>query len=489
MSKIAASFLALQAHLAYGARRRAASTAFCTPARASRIASSCPRSPSASPTPNETASTRSTSGRSTPSATSATSATSCGPIAWSRATARRARSTTCAPASACRSARSPSTSSRRRSDRSGSPSTRRWCARWRCRASSATPRSSHADTGWAPVHTLDETLAAVLADARARLASRDRKHSRILPIAHSAGSTHSADHTFCRSRILPITHSADHAFCRSRILPITRASADHSVLVVEPAEHAAIARGSWRSRWGPFATMRSSTQSPPASASRHGVLDRDHVVGAAVHEQPRPGPRSRAASTGSRLAIARVQRVGIGRVVLRAQHTRSARVLEEPRRLPDPRPQRRRRRERRDAAHSLVVGRGHDGERPAQPETGDPHARHVARERRRVDRGAHVGEPSVDREIALRRSGPAKGEREPGPTRLTTRTRSHGSRRCCRARGGAADATREPGRRGAAPAPPRPPAGARSRALSRSPSERISSTRSPPGLRWTTPVS
>ena len=125
-------------------------------------------------------------------------------------------------------------------------------------------------------------------------------------------------------------------------------------------------------------------------------------------------------------------RRGIGRVVLRAQHAGAARVLEEPLRIAHPRAQRRGRRERRDAAHAFVVGGGDDRERATEPEPGDPHAGDVGPRVQRVDRGAHVGEPALDREVALRRSGAAEREREAGPSRLPARSGRTGSGRCCR---------------------------------------------------------
>ena len=104
------------------------------------------------------------------------------------------------------------------------------------------------------------------------------------------------------------------------------------VLAVEPAEE----RGD---RAGVVAQAVGSVGDDPqldalAAARRRAarrVLDRHDVVGAAVHEQPRAAARcARRRRSESRLAIARIHARRIGRVVGVAQHAGAARVLEEP---------------------------------------------------------------------------------------------------------------------------------------------------------------
>ena len=140
VSKIAASFLALQAHLAYGfdvVRVRAfshtgpgQSDRFLVPALAQRIAqaerdgSDEIRVGSLDPV------------RDLSDVRDVVRRTGCSPC-----TVTPAACTTCAPERACRCARSQTASSARPTVRCGSPSTRRSCARWRFLVSSATRRA------------------------------------------------------------------------------------------------------------------------------------------------------------------------------------------------------------------------------------------------------------------------------------------------------------------------------------------------------------
>ena len=148
----------------------------------------------------------------------------------SSSAASRARPTTCAAARACRSARSPTDSSRGPVAASTSSSTPRSCARSRSRVSSAIPTKLIAATGWSPRYTLDETLDAVL-----------RRRA------------------YARSGFLTV-EPAEQRRDRTRVVP-------QSVRTV---------------RHDPQVDRVAAADGEPAR-----VVDRHDVVGAAVHEEPR----------------------------------------------------------------------------------------------------------------------------------------------------------------------------------------------------------
>ena len=187
---------------------------------------------------------------------------------------------------------------------------------------------------------------------------------------------------------------------------------------------AAMARGSWRRRCGRSARCAARRLAAGRSASRRASSTGTTSSAEPCTSSHGRGAISPAASIGSRLAIARIHaagRAGTRRCAAR----RAPRVLEEPRRVvaptcaatPAPRTSRGRARARRRAARD-------DRERPAEAEAGEPHAGHVGARCERVDRGAHVGEPAFDREVALGRAGAAERERERAPSPLRRAMRS-----------------------------------------------------------------
>ena len=259
-------------------------------------------------------------------------------------------------------------------------------ARSTCPASSATaPEAARRDTGWAPEY---------------------RSTRRSPPCSTTPDAADAA-----RSR------SGRSGGRASRAAPRSRAGRG--------------AGGAARSRRS--AARRSS---PAASASSRASSTRHDVVGAAVHEQPRARrdvARPRRSDRGC--AIARIHAVGIGRIALAAQHAGAARVLEEPLRLAHPRAQRRGRREGRDAAHAVVVG----GRRRSRASRRAGSPRSTRRSRRRARRSASTAARTSASQPSIEKSpsdgpGAAEGEREPGPARLARDAIAQASRRCCRAR-------------------------------------------------------
>ena len=207
-------------------------------------------------------------------------------------------------------------------------------------------------TGWTPEHSLDDTLDDVLA-ARGRPDA-----SAPSPLCGHVGGTG-----------------------LGLLLGTWRASQPRSV---------AMARGSWRRRWPAPCTTRSSSwagrrrrgrarrrpapRRPPRRAARAADDDR----GASPPRSRRP-VRCRAPSGSSRPGTPR------------CGSCPSPRVLEQATGILRPVAQRARRRDRRHAAHQVVVGGVAHRERPAVAEARDPHP-------------AHVGDARAATRTALRRS-------------------------------------------------------------------------------------
>ena len=220
-----------------------------------------------------------------------------------------------------------------------------------------------------------------------------------------------------------------------------------------------------------------------------GVLDRHDVVGAAVHEQPRPG---RDAARG----VDRIEVRDRADPRLRDRADSSAMRNTPVRRAYSRNQSGSRTQVRNDAgAANVAMPRTRSSSAavtiasvPPSRKPGDPHAGDVAARVERVDRGAHVGEPAVDREVAFRRSGAAERERQARPSPPRARRDRTTSRRCSRARPRRPRRAGNPGSTSSAGTRVMP--GGRAKcAPSRSPSERISSTCSHRRIESSSPVS